>query len=77
MEVSMSEKDIIKAVEYIDNIKSEWITNVTDRLNEFENSSGISLNEMDDEYKYQILQHMSWLFEEMKLLKSRIEKKRN
>jgi len=73
----MSEKDIIKAVEYIDNIKSEWITNVTDRLNEFENSSGISLNEMDDEYKYQILQHMSWLFEEMKLLKSRIEKKRN
>jgi len=51
MEVSMSEKDIIKAVEYIDNIKSEWITNVTDRLNEFENSSGISLNEMDDEYK--------------------------
>ncbi len=74
MEAIMAEKEILKAVEYIDNIKSEWIVNVTERLNSYEQKSGNRLNEMDKEFKREILQHMSWLFEEMKLLKSRIEK---
>ncbi len=64
----MSEKDLNKIIAYIDKIKSEWISHVSEKLYQYEKKSGTKLKEIDEEIKMEMLKHISWLQEDMRLL---------
>jgi|GEM_PF-2548376 len=69
----MSGKELEKIVDYVDRIKGEWETHVSERLRDFERKSGAPLSEIDDEIKRLLLQHMSWLQDDLHMLKNQLE----
>ncbi|PKL37453.1 MAG: hypothetical protein CVV44_13960 [Spirochaetae bacterium HGW-Spirochaetae-1] len=69
----MSGKELEKIVEYVDRIKGEWETQVSHRLYEYEKKSGLPLSEADEDIRHLLLQHMSWLQEDLRMLRHRLE----
>jgi hypothetical protein len=71
--VCMSGKELEKIVEHVDRIKGEWEVQVSHRLYEYEKKSGLPLSEADEDMKHVLIQHMSWLQEDLRMLRHRLE----